>query len=288
MGKMKKEIVIVTGASSGIGFDAVSRLSAAGYEVIAGVRSTAAMEAWRGKRHVTPCLLDVTDTSAIEQAVATLAPRLAEASAVHLVNNAGIAVAGPVEAVPLAQWRAQFEVNVFGLVAVTQAFLPEIRRSGGRIVQVSSVSGLAAAPYLGPYASSKFAVEALSDSLRRELRQFGVKVILIEPGPVQTPIWEKGLARREAIFGALRSQVREFYDNGLEGFLASVARSAAEAVPVSQVSSVLLEALRSPSPRSRYVVGTPATRFFTRLLPLLPDRWVDSLIDKDMRQQKPR
>lgn len=282
-----KNIVIVTGASTGIGRDAAHRLAAAGYRVFAGVRKLP------GDGHenpntkqdsaLSPLLLDVTSAASVAAAVENIRPELEEADSVHLVNNAGIAVTGPVEAVAVGRWEEQFAVNVFGLVRVTQALLPHIRRTQGRIVNISSVSGLASPPYLGPYSASKFAVEALSDSLRRELRQFGVKVVVVEPGPVATPIWEKGLARKEEITRGAAPGVAALYRRELDKFIAAAAVSAKDAVPVSAVSDVILRALTTARPRTRYVVGGKGIALQAAVLPFLPDSWLDSLVAKEFR-----
>lgn len=272
------EYVVITGASSGIGKECASYLASQGFHVLAGVRNPKA--AWQEER-VTCITLDVTEKDSMEKAVREARPLLEGAKSVHLVNNAGLAVAGPVETVPLDRWREQFEVNVFGLVAATQGFLPFIRVGQGRIINISSVSGLAALPYLAPYAASKFAVEAISDSLRREMKQFGVRVVVVEPGPIDTPIWQKGMARREDLTAGMPANMLSLYQRELGRFQSLVEASARAAVPARKVSEVVLRALRSSRPRTRYLVGSAATKIQSTLLGPLPDRWVDSLIAKE-------
>jgi NAD(P)-dependent dehydrogenase (short-subunit alcohol dehydrogenase family) len=276
-----KTIVVITGASSGIGQAAALHLSGTGSHVLAGVRREEDAAAWNGRANVTPVLLDVTREESVH--AASRLPLLEGAERVHLVNNAGIAVGGPVEGVPLARWREQFEVNVFGLVRVTQAFLPHIRRTRGRIVNISSVSGLAAAPYLAPYASSKFAVEAISDSLRRELRQFGVSVAVVEPGPIATPIWEKSLGKKNHLLSELPSDLRQAYARQLEKFQSSVEESARSAVQADKVSQVIGKALTARRPRTRYVVGAKGLRAQMAIFGLLPDTVVDGLVARSLR-----
>ena len=181
---MNKRIAIVTGSSTGIGKATVLHLSRKGFLVFAGIRRESDAEQFQSLKGIFPLLLDVSSQDSVEKAVEIAAEKLNTASEVHLINNAGIVVAGPVEGVSLTRWKEQFEVNFFGLLRVTQTLLPYIRKTRGRIVNISSISGLAAFPYLGPYCASKFAVEALSDALRRELRQFGCSVVVIEPGPI--------------------------------------------------------------------------------------------------------
>jgi NAD(P)-dependent dehydrogenase (short-subunit alcohol dehydrogenase family) len=183
---MAQGAVLVTGASSGIGEATASHLASLGFRVFAGVRKDE--DAERLRERVTPVKLDVVD----EESIATARREVEEAAPdglAGLVNNAGVSVSGPVEFIPLEELRRQLEVNVIGQVAVTQAFLPAIRRARGRIVNVSSVGGRVALPLMSPYNASKFALEAVSDSLRREVRQFGVHVAVVEPGAIRTRIW---------------------------------------------------------------------------------------------------
>jgi NAD(P)-dependent dehydrogenase (short-subunit alcohol dehydrogenase family) len=278
--KTRTEIVVITGASSGIGRDLAERLAQEGYAVLAGVRKLEDAPSGAG---ITPFVADVTKPEMLTAALAQFNPLWQEASAVHLVNNAGLAISGPVEGVPLSRWREQFEVNVLGLVAVTQAFLPTLRARPGCIVNISSVSGLFASPFLGPYSASKFAVEAISDSLRRELKPLGVKVVLVEPGPVATPIWQKGLGKKEESRASLGPELERVYSPGLVGFERAVKASAAGAIPPRQVSSLILRVLRSPKPRARYVLGPRGTAFQMRLMSLLPTSWVDFLIARELR-----
>ncbi|MGZ3705895.1 MAG: SDR family oxidoreductase, partial [Bdellovibrionota bacterium] len=249
------KIAIVTGASSGIGQAAAQRLAEKGFQVFAGVRTEAAGAAWEKRENASPLLLDVTKPESVEAALKKCRPRLEKATEVHLVNNAGIAVAGPVEGVSLEKWKEQFEVNVFGLVRATQAFLPFIRATKGRVVNISSVSGLATSPYLGPYSASKFAVEAISDALRREIAQFGCRVVVVEPGPIDTPIWSKGLSKKDSLLSSLSEELQKVYSHELRTFQKAVEKSAHDAVPVSLVADVVEKALLAKKPRTRYIVG---------------------------------
>lgn len=273
-----KELVIVTGASSGIGAATAALLEENGFHSVGTVRSSGASNALANR-----LVLDVADEKSIETAVSSIRSLLDSAPKVHLVNNAGIAVAGPVEAVPLARWREQFEVNVFGLVRMSQALLPWIRKTGGRIVNVSSVNGIVTSPYLGPYSASKFSVEAISDALRRELAGFGVEVIAVQPGPVATPIWEKNFSRLEEEMRSFGPEMNQVYGGTMQGFAALARKSAEEAVPVEYVSETILRALKAPRPRTRYVVGSMAGRMQMALLRFLPDRWIDALVAKQFR-----
>ena len=268
--------VIITGTSAGIGAAAATLLLERGHAVITCVRKDKELAAWREKG-AHPILLDVTKPEQIAQGLARVSELTADATAVHLVNNAGIAVAGPVEALPMARWREQFDVNVFGLVEVTRAFLPLIRKTRGRVVNVSSISGRFVTPYLGAYSASKFAVEAISDALRRELRQFGVHVSLIEPGPIATPIWEKNLKKKEDEYSSFAPELRALYQPELDRLARLVEKSVADALPVSRVADLIRDAIESPRPRARYLVGK-GLPFQLALNAVLPERWIDQLV----------
>ena len=204
---MASGTVLVTGASTGIGEATALHLRELGFEPVAGVRSDEDAErlARSGLRTVK---LDVTDDGQIDGS--RRGDRRWSALA-GLVNNAGIAVAAPIEFLPLDQLRRQLEVNLIGQVAVTQALLPALRRGRGRIVNVSSIGGRVALPLLGAYSMSKFGLEAFSDSLRRELRRQGVDVIVIEPGGIKTPIWKKGNALADELAGAMTPEGERLY-----------------------------------------------------------------------------
>lgn len=272
------KLVVITGCSTGIGQEAALHLAGCGFRVLAGVRKESDTDPLRASSGITPVIMDVTDEKSVRAAAAH--PLLREASEVHLVNNAGIALGGPVEATPVFRWKQQFDVNVFGLVEVTQAFLPFLRATKGRVVNLSSVAGIAASPYLAPYAASKFAVEAISDSLRRELKQFGVKVIVLEPGPIKTPIWKKGMAVQGN--SPISGEMESLYGKEMKLFRALVKKSEEEAVAVGKISALLETVLTSPSPRTRYVVGARGLSFQMKIARLLPDKWLDAVIAKEL------
>ena len=193
-----------------------------------------------------------------------------------MVNNAGIVVAGPVETVPLDEWRRQFETNVFGAIGVTQAFLPLLRRSQGRVIMISSISGRLSYPLLGPYAASKYALEAVTDALRLELIPDGISVTLIEPGPIKTPIWEKSRAASQRLAQGESSDLAVRYKPLREKLRAAIERSAAAGIDPAAVSAAVERALTARRPRIRQVIGRNAR--LGLLLKHLPDRWSDRLI----------
>ncbi len=269
--------IIVTGASSGIGRATTLALARRGWLVFGGVRSAedgAALLARAGGLGVgalvLPLRLDVTDDAALRRARATVEEALARRglTLAGLVNNAGVGAIGPLEELPIARLRAALEVNAIGAVAATQAFLPLLRAGRGRIVNVSSVSGRVAAPFLGAYAASKFALEALSDALRVELRPWHIFVILIEPGPVTTPIWEKGETATATDRAALGDHSP--YSPYLPGVRRATRRAAARGVPPERIALAIVHALTAPHPRSRYLL-TGHRLFFTLFARLAPD-----------------
>ena len=220
---MASGTVVVTGASTGIGEATALHLRELGFDVRAGVRKDEDAERLRVARgHA--AALDVTDADSIASAAA----EVGDAPLAGLVNNAGIAVSAPLEFVPIDELRRQLEVNVVGQVAVTQAFLPALRRGRGRIVNVSSIGGRIALPLAGPYAASKFALEAVSDSLRREVAQFGIEVSVVEPGGVKTPIWKKGTETAEQIAADLPPEAGQLYGGMVEVLRRETAKIAEE------------------------------------------------------------
>jgi NAD(P)-dependent dehydrogenase (short-subunit alcohol dehydrogenase family) len=255
--------VLITGASTGIGAATARHLLEQGMTVFAGVESEADQVPSGARRLV----LDVGSDTSIASAFAGLDELHA------VVNNAGIGVPGPLEALPLDQLRRQLDVNVGGQVAVTQAALPLIRRSGGRIVFVGSVGGILASQFAGAYHASKFAIEAIADVWRQELDPEGIPVVLIEPAVISTPIWDKAIARLDAL------EVPERYRERLSSFRDSLRSADEHGKDPADVAEVIAEALTSDKPDTRYVVGG-AGKIATALRPLIPDRVADKLAER--------
>ncbi len=275
--------VVVTGASTGIGEACALGLDGLGVRVFAGVRKAADGDALTRKAsgRLTPVLLDVTDAAAIAAAAETVAKAVGEAGLAGLVNNAGISVAGPLEFLPIAELRAQLEVNVIGQVAVTQAFLPMLRKARGRIVNMGSIAGRSATPFVGAYCASKFALEALTDALRMELGPWGIAVSIVEPGAVATPIWEKSVARASATMARRPPQARDFYGQALTTMREASERMARGAIPTDRVVAAVVHALTAARPKTRYLVGADAK--VQVALKILPDRLRDRLIVRALR-----
>ena len=245
--------VLVTGAARGIGRAGVLRLAGAGWDVVAGVRRAAdgeALVAAAGEGRVVPVTLDITDAGQVAALADSLPARLDA-----VVNNAGIVVGGPVEAVPLEDLRRQLEVNLVGQVAVTQAVMPRLRESRGRAVFVSSLSGRVATPMTGPYNASKFALEGLVDALRMEVRPWGVRVVLVEPAQTDTDMWREANSSLDDAIAALAPEQRKLYAKHIEGWRKSIPRSQKMASSVDGVAEAIERALTARRPRARYVVG---------------------------------
>lgn len=267
-----KEAVLVTGASTGIGYAVSALLASEGFTVFAGVRSDEDAQRLAAIAGVAPLQLDVTDAEQIRDAAHAVHENGAPLRGV--VNNAGIAVPGPLEFLPVDELRRQFEVNFFGAIGVTQAFLPMLRSSKGRIVFMSSVSGQIASAFVGAYSSSKFALEAAADVLRMELRGSGVKISVVQPGNVDTPIWNKGRGQKDSLL-ARAPQAGEYYGKHLEALTSLSQSQKASGIDPVIVARVVLHALTAEKPRARYAVGSPAgwmRRIFTALPEHVRDR----------------
>ncbi len=196
-----------------------------------------------------------------------------------LVNNAGIAVAGPLEALPIDALRRQFEVNVIGQVAVTQAFLPLLRKARGRVVNISSINGGLAVPYMGAYSASKFALEAITDALRVELRTWGIQVSAVEPAAITTPIWQKSLSAADQLSETLTPEILALYDADLTAIRRTVERSARTASPVDRVVRAVVHALTAKRPKTRYLLGWQVRLAF-KCMKILNDRVHDWIVKK--------
>lgn len=270
--------VLVTGSSSGIGRSTALHLDRRGFRVLAGVRKDADAEEIRlvaGDR-LEPVHIDVSDPDSIEWCLKTVTD-ITGGTLHGLVNNAGITVNGPMETVPVDRLREQMEVNLIGQVAVTQAFLPLLREAGGRIVFVGSVAGRAPAfPFLGPYSASKWALEAVVDALRVELKPWGLGVSMIEPGSIDTRIWEKGFSTFDALLESLPSDTRPIYEPSLRrGLRVTQAVERRGRQPID-VARKIEHALTARRPRARYLVGKDAL-FRARIERLIPTRLRDRL-----------
>src|SRR5215207_1500446 len=275
---MPSGTVLVTGASTGIGHATVLHLRELGFDPIAAVRKNEDAErlAAQGAR---TARIDVTDADQI----AAARDALGDEPLAGLVNNAGIAVAAPLEFLPIDRLRQQLEINLVGQAAVIQAFLPALRRARGRIVNLSSIGGRVGLPLVGAYNASKFGLEGLSDSLRRELRAQGVDVILIEPGGVKTPIWKKGERLADEMTEGMPPEAQQLYGRMIEALRTETAKIEQErGIEPREVAEVIGRALTAPRPRARYLVGRDA-KMRAPMAKILPDRVMDRLIGRALR-----
>ena len=278
---MKK--VVITGVSTGIGYSSAKILCDSGYRVFGSVRKQEDAEKITSEfgANFTPLIFDVTDSKGIQENAQIVKGELIPGEALAgLVNNAGVAMGGPINLIDTDVFRKQFEVNFFGLIEVTKTFLPMLgavknSMQQGKIINISSVSGRRAHPFVAPYTASKFAVESFSDALRREMLLYGVDVILIEPGPIKTAIWDKvpDLDDNEFTGTDYEHSLRKFYkmfiEMGKKGFDADI------------IGNRVKEILQDPSPKTRHVI-TP-NRFINFTLPgILPDRIFDKLVGKGL------
>lgn len=270
--------VVVTGASTGIGAATARHLAAQGWTVFAGVRQEADGAALRrgAEGDIRPLLLDVTDAQAIASAAKAVAEALGGEGLAGVVNNAGIAVAAPLEYLPVDELRRQLEVNVIGQLAVTQALLPLLRAGRGRIVNLGSIGDRIVGPMTGAYHASKFALAALTHGLRMELKPWGIPVVLVEPGTIATPIWTTGRATAERILAGLPAEARERYERQIEAATGWAERAARTGISPETVALTITRALTARRPRTRYLVGTEAK--VTALIARLPDRLRDRLV----------
>ncbi len=273
---------LITGASTGIGQATALRLARSGWTVLAGVRNSADGERLvqeAGSERMQPLELDVTDEGQIAAAAARVAELTGAAGSGPgrldaLVNNAGIGFGGPLELIPMDDLRTQFDVNVLGQIAVTQAVLPALRAAHGRIVFISSVGGRVAMAFTAPYAASKHAIEAIGDALRVELRSSGVQVALIEPGSVATPIWDK--SRDSADQLTVPPELQREYGQVPAAMDKTLKDTAARGVPPEQVAETIENALAAKRMKSRYLIGRDA-RGMVIARALLPDHLFDRI-----------
>lgn len=271
--------VLVTGTSTGIGEATALHLDELGYRVFAGVRREADAESLRerGSERMLPVILDITDESRVETVVDEIRSIVGPAGLHGVVNNAAIAVGGPIEYLPLEYWRRQLEVNVVGLVSVTRLAMPLVRDALGRVVLVGSIGGKIATPMLGPYAASKFAVEAIADCLRMEMADFGISVSLIEPGHTRSAIRTKGIQMIGDLEEQLPAEALERYRPRLERIRSGLEAPTDYGTDPLVVARVIARALKTAYPKPRYAVGRDA-RLGAALARLLPDRARDALL----------
>lgn len=279
----RNEIMVVSGASTGIGAATARRLAAMRYHVLAGVRTERDAEATRAAG-MEPIMLDITVPAHIEALAARIASDPRERQLRAVINNAGIEINAPLEALPLDTWRRQFEVNLFGHIAVIQALLPALRESRGRIVNISSVGGVAALPIYAAYAGTKFALEAASDSLRREVRAQGVQVVVVQPGGVKTVMADRSGALSLELAQRMSDDHKHLYGELIASTVASQTAFLERAVSSEKAGAKVAKFATVARPRTRYTLG-PDAAFVVPLARFLPDRIMDRMLPGTSRER---
>lgn len=278
--------ILITGASTGIGRASAVDLSSRGYRVFGSVRKEADAASLReatpaGALPIEPLLFDVTDTDGVRAGAARL-EELLQGEGLHaLVNNAGVAIAAPLEYIPLEDFQLQMDINMTGVLRCTQAFLPALKRARGRIINISSLAGRLAFPLAGPYHSSKHALEGFSDVLRMELRRHAIDVVVIQPGAIQTEIWDTAAAKSSDIRKRLSDQAIDEYGRLIDQVGKAAANAGANGEPVSLCADVVRRSIEAKRPKTRYIVGRDG-KIALFLRRILSDRRMDRIIGKGL------
>lgn len=269
--------VVVTGASTGIGRATALRLAENGYHVFAGVRQAAHGEALRRARgHITPLIMDVTDIASVAEAAELAGRTVGEMGLAGLVNNAGIGVTGPVEAIPLHDLRRLYEVNVFGQVAVIQNFLPLLRLGRGRMINIGSIGDRLTIPFGSPLTSSKWAIASITEALRIELRPWGIHVVLVEPASINTETVDKTESDAERTLSEMSEANKSLYAQAYRSMTLRGMARVRQGSPPDVVARVICRALTVKRPRTRYLVGKDA-RLLSTVARWVPDRLFDRM-----------
>lgn len=278
-----QELVIVTGTSSGIGRATAEQLAAEGFHVLAGVRRQEDADKIK-RRNIEPVIVDVTNIDTLKALAVRVEQDPLGRPLRAVVNNAGIAVNAPLEMVPLDEFRRQIEVSVIGQVAVIQALTPALLNSGGRVVNIGSLGGKVSMPGFGIYSAAKFAMEAINDSLRREMSSFGLKVIMITPGGVSTGLSEQGITTAERLAKLMTPDQHRRHDRLFDAVKAQAETWAKDGIRPEKVAAVISRAIHERKPRTRYTVGRDSA-LLTRLVRILPDKLLDRMLRSQMKLQ---
>jgi NAD(P)-dependent dehydrogenase (short-subunit alcohol dehydrogenase family) len=281
-----QQIGIITGASTGIGAATARELARRGFHVLAGVRRDRDADAIRGP-DIEPLIIDITNPDHIRALAARVHGDPQGRAVRALVNNAAVAANAPVEVFAIDEWRRLFEVNLFGHIALTQTLLPALIRSKGRVVNISSVGGRIAMATYGPYAGAKFALEAVSDSLRREIAPFGVQVVVVEPGAVRTEMAGRAIAAAHELASIMTPEQNERYGGLVHAITAQAASFTESGLPADAAAKVIANAVTARKPRTRYTVGRDAA-LLTVLARILPDRILDRVFAAALRPYFPK
>lgn len=285
-----QNFTLVTGASTGIGRACVEDLIRHDHIVFAGARKKTDLESLKalGDR-VIPVEIDVTKPEQIRNAFIQISSHLKHDFCFHLVNNAGIVAPGPIEGLDLDALRQQFEVNVISVVQLTQTFLPILKQSRGRIVMMSSISGLVSTPFLGAYSASKSALDSISDALRLELEPCGVKVFVIRPGPITTPIWDKHLSQEESVLvDQLPIHIRKDYEDSLKKYIRTTKAEIKKAIPAEKVAQAVRICLNEANPPLKQIVAALPVKALINLSRFLSTAALDRELKRAYIARRPR
>jgi NAD(P)-dependent dehydrogenase (short-subunit alcohol dehydrogenase family) len=277
--------VVVTGASTGIGRATALLLDQKGYRVFAGVRKDEDAKSLKaeGSERLKPIKIDVTKERSIAAAKRNVGKAVGDEGLVGLVNNAGVGGGGPMEFVPIDDFRDTVEVNLVGQVAVTQAFLPLIREGRGTVVFLASIGGRIASPFMASYSASKFALEGIGDTLRREVSPWGIDVVVVEPGSIATEIWRKGSDQVEEQMERMPSDAERLYGDQMRSWAqAFLVETGGRGIPPKKVAQVIHRAIRSDKPKARYLVGTDA-KVGAKLHAAVPTRTFDRMLRRQLK-----
>ncbi|GAA5024733.1 short-chain dehydrogenase [Marivirga lumbricoides] len=276
-----QEMVVVTGTSTGIGAATARQLGKRGFHVLAGVRTNMDADKIRDI-NIEPIMLDITNEVHIPALIERITSDKKQRPIRALINNAAIEINAPIEVLPLSEWRRQFEVNLIGQVAMIQALLPELFKSKGTVINISSIGGKVAMGGYGPYAATKFALEAVSDSLRREVEQLGVKVVVVEPGAVTSEMSKRVRSNAQRITNEMTKEQRSRYSKLMHAMVSQAESYIDKAVSAEKAGQIIANILNNKRPRTRYTIGSDAA-MLSVLIKYLPDRLLDKLIARSMK-----
>jgi NAD(P)-dependent dehydrogenase (short-subunit alcohol dehydrogenase family) len=283
MQKTQAKTILVTGASSGIGWATSLELVEKGWRVFAAVRKDEDAKKLRdaSSNTIIPVIMDIADYESVKKVASQIEKILGSAGLDVLFNNAGISVQGPIEIIPIEMFEQQMRVNVFGHLFVTQTFLPLIRRAQGRIIFTSSESGRITLPLMGPYSASKFALEAVANALRIELRPWKIRVSLMELQTIKTPMWEKIDTTTEKLIACIPQKARDLYPGELKTLSVFPKWQAEMGLPMTKVVRIIIRAIKAKKPKARYLVGWEA-RFLVYNFAIWPTVIMDWITSKVM------
>lgn len=275
--------ILITGASSGIGYELVNQLRIQNVIIWAAVRNTDSVKEFKqsNPHNFSSIQMDITSDTDVEKCFLEIEPQIKEDDEFVLINNAGVANGGPIEGMSIDEWRYLYEVNVFGLVRVTKTFLPLLRKTNGLILNIGSISGRIASPFLASYSSSKFAVRAITDSLRREVKDRSVKVVLVEPGPIKTQIWNKSISSSEKSAEQYQDIVKQAYAHQISYFKRTIKKTSLGAMPVQEAAQKIVKIIHSKHPKKYYLIGKNIF-LVSFILKLMPTSLLDKILTLDL------